>query len=259
MKKDELIELINARIDGEISREQNEALEKELKENQAARQYFDEISGVVDMLKKDSEKKEDIDFSGQIMNSIDKEKYSGSKSESSFWRIFNFSFSDNFRYAAVFSIGALVGLICYATLFKSGTQNFNPKDSEISGTMVDVSRPPNFNKGESVVIDNNGVKANINSYYQNDMIMAEVKVKSDENVSLNFSFNDQNLKVYALKSFNTKAESDIISSKGIVQIQSKGDNTFLMLFKNRNTEKEKIEIKVYSGISMIFNSRILAN
>ena len=256
MKKNDIIDLINAYVDGVISQEQKTRLDEELKNNPSAKQYYDEIVSLNEILLNDSKSQKEIDFSSEIMKNIDRKKYLQKPKESSFWETFNFSFSNNLRYAAVFSVGVLVGLICYVTLFQAGS---SVKDNEISGTMVDVSRPPNFSKGETVTIDNLGVKANINSYYQNDMIMTEIKVKSDDNISMNFSFNDQNLKVYALKSLNTRAESNIISGKGIVQISSKGDNTFLMLFKNSGASKEKIEINVYSGISKIFNSRILAN
>jgi len=257
MKKNELNELINASLDGVITPEQKAILDDELRNNPSAKQEFDEMAAMNELLLKDSRNQKDVDFSREIMNSINKDKYAAPVKESSFWNTFNFAFSNNLRYASVFSLGLLVGVICYITFFKVSVPGVN--ENEISGTMVDISRPPNFSKGESVIIDNNGVKANIASYYQNDMIMTEIKVKSDDNISMNFSFNDQNLKVYALKSFNTKAESNIVSGNGIIQISSRGENTFLMLFKNKANSKEKIDINVYSGISKIFNSKILAN
>lgn len=258
MKKNELIELINAYIDGVITPGQKAVLDEEIQKDPSAKQYFDEMVSLNDVLLKDSENQKDVDFSREIMNNINKDKYTKPVKESSFWETFNFAFSNNLRYASVFSLGILVGVICYVTMF-TAKNSVIISDNEISGTMVDISRPPNFSKGEAVTIDNNGVKANIASFFQNDMIMTEIKVKSDENISMNFSFNDQNLKVYALKSFNTKAESNIISGKGIIQISSKGENTFLMLFKNKANTKENIDINVYSGISKIFNSKILAN
>lgn len=259
MKKNEFIELANAFIDGELDETRKEKLLSEIKINPEAKKYYDDLVTVTSMLRNDSKNEKEIDLTYSVINKLDKNKYSQLPQKASFWDYFNFANSNNFRYAAVFSIGILVGLIVYTTAFKSSEELSKLNSVDVYGTMTDISKPINFSRSGSVNIDNSGVKAKIDSYFQNDLIITEVKVKSDDNISLNFSFNDSNLKVYGMKSVNTKAESNIISGKGIIQISSKGENTFIMMFKNRGSQKESLDINVYSGISMIFNSKILAN
>jgi|GEM_PF-2382337 len=259
MKKSEMIELVNELIDGTISEAEKKVLDEELKTNSEAEKYYNEMLSLGKVIEAGKPAEQEIDFSGEVMRKIEKKKYAEKKTGVSIMEMFSFMTNKKARYAVVFGLGLVGGILINMAVLNTSNQTSLTTGSEYSGTMSDISKPANFNKGGLLTIDKNGIKGEVNSYYLNDMIFTEIKIKSNESYSMKIGYNN-NLKVYALRTLNLKEDGNIGSGNGVIQISGKGDNTFIIMFKNKNQNKTDAEINIFSGSNnAVYSSKFTLN
>ncbi len=244
--------LINKDIDGEITAEEKSVLEQELNKNNDLKEYAAELKNVVRKLDDESRTSYEIDISEEVINSINQtERLKAVQEKTKLASIFALFSMSRVRYASVFGLGVVV---CF--IFLSLFNNDSLKPGNISGSMIDTDTYGNFNNAGNIVIDMPEISGKVNTQFSDDKVLLKVDVSSNQDIKLSFNFDETRLQVYAVRPLKQNVESSVISANNLVQINNKGGNSYLLMFRN-NLSGEKISLKIFSGSKEIYNNLIL--
>lgn len=230
-----LYDLVNKDIAGEISPEEKKILEDELVDNKMAQVLNEKLHELTKGLDENTKKR---NLRG--------------------WKEFfaaGFS-AEKGRPILFFLVGAVL------TAFVAGIFNAqftNLSRNEAAGTMTNFETYGNFKKGNEISTENSAFRANITSQYSADMIMVQVEVSSPEEIKMEFNIRGSNLSLYGNKILTRNNVGQIISTLDYVQIINKGDNKYLLLFKNEKRNNERINIQVFSGSQLVFDNSLTTN
>jgi hypothetical protein len=244
--------LINKDVDGEITADEKSILEKELNNNADLKEYAAELKNVVRKLNDESRTSYEIDISEEVMNSINQtERLKAVQEKTKLAAIFALFSMSRVRYASVFGLGVIV---CFIFLSLFNNNNLNP--GNISGSMIDADTYPNFENAGNIVIDIPELDGKVNTQVYDDKVLVKVDLASKNEIKLNFNFDETRLQVYAVKPIKQNNQSSFVSANNLVQINNKGGNSYLLMFRN-NLSGEKISLKIFSDQNEIYNNLIL--
>ncbi|MCX6152475.1 MAG: hypothetical protein NTX22_18260 [Ignavibacteriales bacterium] len=254
MDKNKLVELVNKDLDNIIDVTEKEILQKEMSTNPEAKKYYDEMKTCFTLLARKKTEEYDIDLSDQVISKLRNKKFESRKKIKFQSFLFYFN-SPKVRYVGSFALGAIACFIVLSLVYKNTSGDISSTGSGLSGTMGSIETYGDFKEADYVSIDIPEVKATFNSQFLADRVIAKLKIASTEEVKINLGFNQDKLKLYALKPLIQNNDSRIVSAKNLVQIVNKGDNSFLILF-NSNQLQEKISIKIFADSKEIYQNLI---
>ncbi len=249
--------LINKDIDGEITSDEKLILEEELRNNVDLKEYSTELKSVVDKLNAESKLNHDIDVSEEVMNSIyqtERLKTTVKEKKNTLASIYTLFSLSRVRYASVFGLGVIVCFI-FLSLFNNANKNAL-EPGNISGSMIDADTYSNFRNSDNIVIDIPEISGKVSTQSNDDKVLLKVDVSSNQDIKLNFDFDETRIQVYAVKPIKQNNQSSIVSANNLVQINNKGGNSYLLMFRN-NTYGEKISLKIFSDNKEVYNNLIL--
>lgn len=235
-----LILLINKEIDNEISSDEKKLLTDEINSNAKSKKLYDDLKSTAKYLVDDNSEYE-LDITEEVLGKIDPTKYKPKAKKD--W-LFLTSSIFNLRFPMAFSLGVIAGVVVISILFATGL--FNVSETGLTGTMSSSDAYGNFTKADEIQINQNNVTGSISTQYQADMLIADVRLNSSENLRIDFLFNDKNISLYSIKPIGTNSEAGFLWGRNYIKTNNAGENKFLILFKN-NYNGEDIRLKLVSG------------
>ncbi len=165
-------------------------------------------------------------------------------------KISNFNFSAIFKYFMIFIVGFVLGFL------------LNQIDAPYNLQKVDYNILKGFtgngggNTGQIININLPELNGSIVPSSSNGVFFVSLNLNSNDEVKINFSFDDNELSIYGLKPISTMKNSGIMGGKNVIQIINNGNNKFMFLLKDKYENENKIDMQVISGNNIIYSTSI---
>jgi len=256
-KKKYIFDLLNKKFDNSLTAEESEILDKYFSENELAKKDFENFSAFIDNYKFDDEIEVE-DLSEPILQVINKtnnsnERYYMAQSSSS-------SFGTKLAYAFTFIFGIILGgALIYLSFNKEDAKNEQIRYFSLFGTMGDSGAISDFVEVDSYNYEHTDLNAKIHTKYNNDMILLEYEVFSEEEVKVIFQFQEKNLQYFASKKYIENSETSMLTSRNLIQVDNKGKNRFIFLFVNKSRRPDKIKVSFEKGSAVILEGSLVTN
>ena len=260
MVSQEFIELINKELDGVNTSGDTSKLKDHLKANPEAQTLYDELASTINTLSCVTPLEPPVNLKQNILDAIQMEEYAVEPKRNPFAWLVNAlkgSFDDRYRlarYAYSFAAGLAIGVISYGVVVD--TQGKATVDmSELYGTMILKGVPEGFTAGDEAAIEIEDGSGSIDVRYTPDLVLAQLNLntKSEVEVVLEFDANDLSFNGFVLPD---NVRNSLVSDEGSLTLANTGDNTYLILFKNKLPSVSRVDIKVFGSGHKLFETTV---
>jgi hypothetical protein len=247
MVNDKYMELMNRSIDGLLSSDEQAELENYLKAHPEARQQYENLKRVSEVLKKTPGVKPPLDMKQNIMDNIRSREESIGEKRGFFEIIVNtFRNRLSWRYSYAFSAGILFGIVVMAVSM-SITEAPTPLDpSQVSGTLMPAELPKDGSVLDSKEFSIGAVSGTLSIRQSGNLVILETDIDSEEETSIRVFFDSADLSFagiwqpeYFRGSFDRK-ESHL-------DLLHQGKGKYYLLFINRLAAVSKLTFEIKSG------------
>ena len=249
MIDEKYIELINKDIDKEITRKEKTLLESYLKSNPEARNLYDELVISENLLDKLPDNDPSVNLKKQILNSLDKNKYSRANKYSTFRTFIHKTiFQTRYKIAFTFTLGLLAGLLFYSLLFNNqSTENHN----NIYGTIG-----INSEVIKSIPVEASNIGGKLDIKWINNNLGLDFSLNSPEQYNLALKFNPDKTKFDNI-SFYGKNKIKLDSEDNILKLSESGNHNYMLLFSLNEEMTVNFNLQISRGGNIIFEKDIV--
>lgn len=149
----------------------------------------------------------------------------------------------------IFLLGLSVGFLLLTYLRGEKFEDKQTTLSDIFGTMADQNLPV----VEEVVLNQNEFTGKIITKKDNRIFFINVDIKSKENLSLVFEYENQFYSLLGIKYSNDNSGLTVKNEKNILSIRDLDSNNFQIIFKQENKEPEKISFHFFKDNNKLFS------
>lgn len=257
MSKKLLKQLLNKKLDGTLSPQEQSALDDLISKNSD----FENIAKTYSVFPSDKHMQSipalGADFTDSVMYKINNKKYK----ESARLTMSNerSSIGSKLAMAFIFIFGLLLGGGLIYLSLTSEAQNEQIKYFSLFGTMGDSGTMSDFVEADKYTYENSDLNVNITTKFSNDMILLEYEVFSAEKIKIIMTYEERNLRFFASKKFFEATETSLLTSNNLIQVENIGKNKFLFLFVNQTRRPANINVLVQKGLETISESKLISN
>ncbi len=252
MIEEEYIELIQRRIDGELTESEEEKLQAYLADNADARKMDAGLREVSNALAGIEILDAPRTLKGRIMNLVEARSAVESISSSPLSGLLDsFAALFSIRYAYSFSAGAIAGIFILAVIYQFNGGLSGIGDSDMRGTMV-PSAAPKFEIVDSGKISLDGVEGEIQVFATRNVTMAEIHINSVSEIQISIGFEPSDYRFDGYRASGktgatATTESTITVEGGIIQLSHIGQGSHVLLFSGLGRSSSPIVVKILSN------------
>jgi len=209
--------------------------------NDEAKQFYDEMTKLDQILEEDKFQPKEINLTDSIMDEINQSHHAqkvGAKGN-----IWNKLFPDprwNVAYSLI--LGVIIGFLLFSPLIRPDLSSSDFDIDEI-GTMYDANAKPAF----EIPVELENINARFTAYHlANDFVKVVVEMTSEKEARARFSFNKNDFNVWTYKVLEQKFDCRILTGYGSVEVINTGKNTYLILLKKLNHLQNEIKVEIFS-------------
>ena len=248
MIDEKYIELINKDIDKEITQKEKDLLESYLKSNPEAQNLYDELVSSESLLDKLPDNDPSVNLKKQILNSIDKDRYSPVKKESTFSNFIHQTlFQTKYKIAFTFTLGLLAGLLIFSLFFSNQTTENN----NIYGT-VGI----NSEVIKSIPVEASNIGGKLDIKWINNNLGLDFSLNSPEQYNLALKFNPDKTKFDNI-SFYGKNKIKLDSEEDMLKLSESGNHNYMLLFSLEREMTVNFNLQISRGGNLIFEKDIV--
>ena len=248
------VRLMNLALDHAISPEENRELEEYLARNPEARAYSKELGAAWAVLRHAREVDVMPDLKKEVLESL----HSGELRPEASGRKEAVSFAVpayhhlRLKYVFFFACGLVLGVMLFI-LFKSqgGPSSFDSQS--LLGTLVSSK---SLNVADRIAIDEKSVRGEVVLKTSNDMVLAEIRFETSQEVELALSFDPGALTVNAFQREAGAAGRVQIESDRLTLISS-GNHEVWVGFKAKSAEPSPLKFQIRSSGMILYEKEIL--
>lgn len=217
------IELINKDIDKEITPKEKALLHEYLNSNTEAKNLYDQLLASENLLDELPDNDPSVNLKKQILNSINKSRYTPVKKYSTFSNFIHQTiFQTKYKIAFTFTLGLLAGLLIYSFLFNNSqlTENY-----DLYGTI-------GFNNTElvkSIPVESSNILGKVEFLRSYNHLGIEFTLNSQDPCDLTLKYNQDNLSFDNI-SFYGKNNIKLDSENNIVRLSESGSHNYRLIF-----------------------------
>lgn len=247
MIDDKILELMNREIDKANPEKESAELKKYLDKNPEAKQHFQELVKLSNMLEKIPNIDPPTDMKMNIMNSIDPNKYAGKIKQPGLFQILTefFLIRPKLRVATTFAIGAAFGLVLFAVsdMYRGTDSPLN--QSHLSGTIMFEKELDEFTTIESKTIESEYISGTFELKRSGTDLLADIIINSKVPVRIALGF-DNNHTVF--KGFNQLAYtySGVNITDTEISWEHFGNNRFLINLEDITIVESVVRLSISS-------------
>ena len=243
------IELINKDIDKEITPKEKALLESYLNSNIEAKNLYDELRASENLLDKLPDNDPTVNLKKQILNSIDKNKYSRTKMVSPFRnRILQTIFQTKYKIAFTFTLGLLAGLLIYSFLFNNNQATGNNGIYGTIGLNSDIIK--------SIPVETSNIMGKLDIKWINNNLGLDFALNSPEQYNLALKFNPDKTKFDNI-SFYGKNKIKLDSEDNILKLSESGRHNYMLLFSLKAKMTVNFNLQISRAGNMLFEKEIV--
>ena len=248
MIDEKYIKLINKDIDKEITQKEKDLLESYLKSNPEAQNLYDELVSSESLLDKLPDNDPSLNLKKQILNSLDKNKYSRVKKHSQFRTfIYQTIFQTRYKIAFTFTLGLLAGLLIFSLFFSNQTTENN----NIYGT-VGI----NCEVIKSIHVEASNIGGKLDIKWINNNLGLDFSLNSPEQYNLALKFNPDKTKFDKI-SFYGKNKIKLDSEEDMLKLSESGNHNYMLLFSLETEMTVNFNLQISRGGNLIFEKDIV--
>ncbi|MEJ2614969.1 MAG: hypothetical protein P8Z35_08425 [Ignavibacteriaceae bacterium] len=242
------IELINKEIDKEITPKEKAILHEYLSSDSEAKNLYNELFASENLLDTLPDNDPSVNLKKQILNSIDKDRYSRVKKDSTFSKFIHQTlFQTKYKIAFTFTLGLLAGLLIYSLLFNNqATENNN-----IYGTIG-----INSEVIKSIPVEASNIGGKLDIKWINNNLGLDFSLSSPEQYNLALKFNPDKTKFDNI-SFYGKNKIKLDSEEDMLKISESGNHNYLLLFSLKAEMTVNFNLQISRGGNLIFEKQIV--
>jgi len=239
--------LVNDKIDGVLSREGHEELEKILSSSEEARSYMDHMLALHSILGHAGNEKADIDVSKEVMERIRqlpcKQKPIRTFHINALMSVYN---KQLMRYAAALLVGLLLGTAASYTLFnwRTGIERENSR-ATMSGRT-----------GQAIEASGNSWQLYTQPMVLGDMALLVVSLKTLDDASVSISYDHNAFKHESTRFLNEAAPARSSAVPGQVVIESPDDVVFQIVFRRTTGTRTALTLTLKQGENLVHQREI---
>ena len=252
------IELIQQEIDKRNSARESAELQKLLQSNVEARQLYEELSNISNLM----ETSEDVDPPSNLKSSIMSKINFPSREKSSvstfIHQIAEFiETRSSFQNAYVFAAGLIVGVALYSLVAVHPSTSSVVDPESVSGTIILGSSTASLTVGQSFETkdDLTGISLIGQTKFSKSVATIDFIVDSNRPVNIAVNFNVKEL-VFTGYSQSQGARGERKVSDGAFQITNQGENHYMLAFERRSDDPSEIVVKADDSGSVIFEKTV---
>jgi len=191
MIPDKYKNLINKAIDGELSSEEEIALNTHLADNPEMLSMYQGLKQTSDLLETVPEIEPPAGLKPHIIQQIDFSKYMESKRQLTIKSLFpDWLFVPQAKLAYSFALGLLCGIIAISPYVRSWMTDQDIDSSQLTGTLI-APESDSFKTIKVIPIENPGLFGDIKVKRSQSIILFEILLTSEEQTELRFEYNSE--------------------------------------------------------------------
>jgi len=246
------VELINMEIDGANSPDDSEKLKAYLAKNPEARNLYKELIKTSRLLDKAGDIEPPANMKTNILNSLTSKRYQVTGKRNFLKGLFsNAGLKFELKHAYFFTAGLVIGMILLLLL----NDNQSLENSQLFGTFVQNEKSEKFKTAADIKINMDGLNGTITIKYLNNILMAEIKIDSEQEISMVFEFVDKDLSFNSFKQMNNVNNNVDIDEKYLKFINN-GSNQYIILFNDKTKFLTPVNLKIFSGSTVIYEKNV---
>jgi hypothetical protein len=226
MNEDELLDLIEKRISGQMTGEERERLERYLEGNPEARHLHRHMVETSDVLMHVNDVEPPPGLRQRIMDSIDPGRYplkSGVGARPPFWQGL---LKPRLRLAYAFGVGVLVGLVVYSLMIGKGPGVEALDVRSLYGTIAGYGQEA-FHETDAVSVDVPGLRGEIRLLKSGYLVVVAQDLRSDGPLEITLTFDPAVLRFGGLGSPDT-LNARVRSGDGWLEASGGGRRGYVM-------------------------------
>ena len=246
------LELINKDIDKVITSKEKALLKEYLDSNSEAKSLYDELFATENLLDKLPDNDPSVNLKKQILNSIDKRRYSSNKNYSVFRHyIHQTIFQAKYKIAFTFTLGLLAGLFIYSFLLNNNQVTGN---SDFYGT-IGIS---NYELVESIPLETSAIFGKVEILRSNNHLGIEFNLNSQDPYNLTLKYNQDNTSFDNI-SFYGKNNIKLASEKNMLRLSDSGSHKYRLIFLKNDQTPADFSLLITRAGNKIFEKEIVVN
>jgi len=262
MNEQDFLNLIHQEIDGANSPGERVKLGQYLAENPEAENLFNNFQAMASALNEVKEIEPSPNLKKKILNSIRTDRFTAKgKSPALFnWRFFEslagaMASRASLKYAFAVSLGLLGGVILYAVV--DNVQKKGALDpADLYGTLVLEGGARRFDDSADVHINLHQVRGSVVVKYSREAVVAELFFQAQQEIEIVLDVDENDLRFNSIAKSKSIGVQSLSISEDSVKLLHRGDNQYLIVFKNQTEINTPLRIKIYAAGSLLYESTV---
>lgn len=259
MVEEKYIELINKEIDGVNSPKEAARLKEYLARNPEAQNLYNNLVALANRLKHVKEIEPSPNLKRNVLSSIQLNRYATKEKKYAWSGIRDFvqalfgvpSYKVNFKYAYVFALGLMAGVLIFSLLSDTSHQPAAIDNSDLYGAIILRGTSGSFKDADQVEINLDKVSGAINTKYSQGLVLAELSFKTEQEIELVFEFDENELSFGAFTRLNNQASISVQVNENSLKLMNFGENKYLIVFAKKTQAVAPLKFKIFSdGVSV---------
>ena len=237
------VDLMHYEMDGVITSEDRERLRQYLVEHPEAQAFYNDLTGVSNMLAEVQTVDPPPNLKKHILNRLPKNKYSRTAKPkvSSGWLGF-LQRRPRLGLSLSFAVGLAGGFIVFSLL--AGLPDMN--DSDLLGTMQRHDSSENLQRLSKLEIAEDEFSMNLELKRTEDFVLAVMQVTADKELEFVIEFDPNDLRFSGFQR-GEQTQNNLRMDDGRVSLRHVGHNSYIFAFTDTDSSISNISLKVYDG------------
>ncbi len=165
------------------------------------------------------------------------------------------------KFFMIFMTLALFFVLFYVLLFEKDTDIVDQRARiiDIFGTTASISGFEDYNMADNTKIELQTVTGEITTRYYQSIILTEIELTSDSEITVTFEFDTKQYVMYGLRFLNENNHSAFNAAQNYVRLVNNGDNKYLLLLNHHGGERSPINFKIYKDEQKIYEYHLKTN
>lgn len=254
----EIIRKIYMDLDGELTPQEHEDLQKILSQNMQAEQFYRDWKEINEVAREEKKNFFEIDLKQQILNKISMEKQVSTEKRPFSEQLQRMFFSPRFKIGFAFVLGIFLGILTFSVL-NQGISGKKLKQQDIAGTMWDTRSYDEMKTADNLLYESPMAKAAFHVKYSTRVVEMHIDLNSLYPVKLAVNFDPNAFMTFNVQNMNVNVETTAVSSYSYVEINNVGTNQFVVLLYNKNNLPNRINFTIYQNEIALYTNAVTIN
>jgi len=249
MSQERLIELIHMELDRETTPEESAELARALVDNPGGQRLQRELTEVVTLLQHSAEAEVPSELRNRVLDAIPHDLYTQEPSPQPQRYRPSFSFSSWFRYATVFGLGIVSGLLVFTAASRTDIDQTGFDTSRLSGTMGGQSSSGHYAEVGALEIPLESVDGSVRLFESDGALLAQVSLRSAAEIEWILHYGGSGI---TLAEIGTSPGGDLAVRNGEISVRQTGEAIYLLRFEQVGSLTAPPSFRILVGDQIAF-------